>query len=192
MKKLNSFPLVAVGCLLTLFLFTGVECNEDDPNNPAEPHCLNFRSYKVTWRPTPIDNMDRPLTPKEHFLDGGLGKALFSYQIKEYGSIVCLKEATVVDFYITIETEFFNEFLFIDEIKLNGKEHDVEWTYSESGELTSAHAGITIGGEQEGTSGGYSLAVLFYAPFRPDIESTYAFVNNVVHEITIDWAYTEW
>ena len=193
MKKSILPTLAGLACIVAFFLFSGLECNDKDPEDPAT-HCLNFRSYQITWRPTPIDPLDRSLNPAEHF-DGYWDDITVSYTYRLDDPIenISRKEAIVLDIYIEIKEEFADEFSVRGYVELSsGRTHVTNWNTSSIGGIKYASGGITIAGDPESEKTTFNCAVQIVVKFHSDEQTTHNFFNNTVNKIMLDWAYNEY
>jgi len=192
MKKSILPTLVGFACIIAFFLFSGLECNDKDPVDPGT-HCLYFRSYKITWRPTPVDNLDRALSPGQHANDMIGSIQYYSYYLDGLIDKVCMKEATIVDFRVEIKEEFKNEIIVMGNVEHNDINFDVNnWNYSTANGIYHVSGSVTINGDPTGEETRMTCGFVIAVNVHTDLETTSAFFNNVVNMIQLDWAYTEY
>lgn len=194
MKKLSSFPIMTIFCVLIFSLFSGVECNESD-----DPKCAGFISEILTWRPTPIAHTDRTLDPSQHYqgLVGTENACLYWYKSSFFE--LCREEAIIFNVTIEIKEEYkdkiYSNGAFIDFTKGNFVKID-NYKYSTENGVYIITGELTVSGNSD-----HYLEGVERVPFecnvhvaikqQTDIESTHAFFNNIVHSIKINYAYTK-
>lgn len=98
MKKLNSFPLLAIFCSITFLLFTGVECNDDDPiiPPPTDDECGEIVTSEFLYA-----NLNNFALPAYYHIEGD--KAVYTFTVTTLEDVCPLKHAEV-----TIEFAFLN------------------------------------------------------------------------------------
>jgi hypothetical protein len=190
MKK-SILPILAgLAGILAFFLFSGLECNNKDPEDP-NTHCLYFRSFKITWRPTPIDNLDRALEPAEHY--AGITGNLRNYIYRPNGKIekVCTGEAVVFDFLVEIKEEFKDDFVVLGYIEGRGDAGYVNnWQHSTANEVYTSYSSTTLPGSTSKVEEVLDISIL--VGYVGNSEYPDQVFNNVINRIQIDWAYTEY
>lgn len=188
--KLSQNFLLSLVCIFVFLLFSGLECNNEDPPD-QNPHCLYFRSYKITWRPTPIDNLDRPLNPSEHY-SGETGN-LSTYIYRPDGNIkkVCTGEAVIVDFLVEIKEEFKDDFILFGYIDGRGEVGYVNnWKYSTISEVYTATSSTTFEGQSSASEEQFEIS--FLLGYAGSSEYPDQVVQNTINRIQIDWTFTEY
>ncbi len=193
MKKSISITIVGISCLFAFLLFSGVECNKNDPEN-----CQDFYSKIITWRPTPVDVSDKPLDPSSAFMgmNGDSKYCLYWYPTLEIEN-VCLKEAIILT--ITFEIKevsldyIYDMGGFVELIYYDTEDYiQVEnFTYNISGGIYTATGNLTIPGDAADNGlCDLSCVATINMHIQTDIETTNIVLNNIVKSITLNWAYT--
>lgn len=192
MKKLKSFSIVTILCVLAFLLFSGVECNESD-----DPKCSAFKSEIITWRPTPIAQTDQLLNPVNHYqgLVGTGHACLYWYQSHYF--VLCRDEAVIFSMTVEMKEEHKDKVYslggFIEFPK--GKTAGVDnFTYDTNNGVYTVTGELTVSGNSDHFPDDgeviFACVVTMSLEQQTDIESTHAFFNNVVHAIKINYAYT--
>jgi len=193
MKKLNSFPVVAVLCSLIFLLFAGVECNETEPEN-QDAKCQQYRSLKVTWLHNPNEQGERLLDPASHVTSSNSVGVQFTYNVKVTEKVLCLREITAVDFYVTVKKDDTYESTIGATIILGDEPHLPVWDQSGDDERRYFHAGETVSGDPNGTNVNYELLITVTI-YKNGDEETFEIVevfDNLYEKIQIDWFFYEW
>jgi len=194
MKLLNPTTLLILACFIAFLLFTGLECNNEDPPD-TDPKCQFFRSFKVTWKHNPSNQGERTIDPWSHLTEENSLGIKLTYKIEETRKILCTKEATVADFYVTFKKDFpFESYLGVS-IILNSKSHLPTWDHTEDEERSYFHAGKTISGDPNGTKADYELflnVTILKKTGEEETDELLEAFNNAYESIQFDWAYTEW
>jgi|TARA_B100001971_G_C18059614_1_gene467220 hypothetical protein len=171
-------------------LFSGLECNE---KNDPEGECLYFRSFKIAWKDTPVDPLDRPLNPEEHIIQVADNYYWFNYKPSDYIEKVCMKEATIVTFIIKVKEEFYQQFATDHTLVYdNFGFQDIDWSNSTSNGIFTSVGSKTIDGNPAGGETNMELGISVVLQNQGDATSTIEFYKNAVVEVVIDWAYTEY
>lgn len=197
MKKSISLLLVGLACIFAFILFSGVECNENEPST-----CQVFQSEKITFRPTPIDEFDQPLNPSLHFqgLTGGSQYCLYWYS-NNYVLNLCLKEAVVLTITIKIKEELKDRFYDVGGF-INFEEEGVptrvesveDFTYKTEGGIYTATGNLTVSGDSKKGKGNFicTAVINMHIQSPSDIQITHNVLNNSAISISLDYGYTKW
>jgi len=190
MKKSILPTLAGFACIIAFFLFSGLECNTEEVEDP-NPHCQYFRSYKITWRPTPIDNYDQPLNTIDHSL--GYTGDMYAYTYYPFGDIkkVCTGEAAFVDFQVEIKEEFQDDIVILGNIDYRGNSGYVSnWKYTTAGGVYSANSNTTLHGDSDSAEGTMKISLLL--GYTGSSEFPDVVMQNAIVMIKMDWAFTEY
>lgn len=196
MKKPIPITLVGIFCLFSFILFSGVECNENNDPNIPDDACQDFKSFKVNWTKNPQGAGQKLLDPLAHKNYSDDDIMLLTYQTLVSDKVICTREGTFVDIYLTISKDFQFDIELDGGIVISNNSHNPEgWEKTESETTKYFHGGITVKGDPNGTNADYGIAVIVKIKKKTGSELDGQILeefNEACHKIEFDWAFTEW